>query len=76
MNQAVLFNFAVTREDKDKNVRVYQLTIQPGAPWEELYDALAEFEREIKALEVKAKAEEEAKKAEPIEPEVVNPVSE
>ena len=35
MDQAVIFNFAIV-----KNQRVYQFLVQPGAPWEEVYEAL------------------------------------
>jgi len=84
MNQAVLFNFAIAKEDAEKNVRAYQFIVMPGAPWAEVYEVLAEFVDEIKKLEVAELARAEAAKKEAdvkaeevaIEPEIVNPISE
>ena len=58
MNQAVLFNFALQRDQ-----RVYQLSLQPGAPWEEIYGVLDEFKLEMQKLEEETK-KLEAQKAE------------
>lgn len=76
MNSYALFNFAVTRDfevDGKPQQRVYQLSIQPGAPWSEIYTVLDELKSEFQVLEEQAKtAEKEKKDSEPaIDPEIV-----
>jgi hypothetical protein len=52
MNQAALFHFAV-----QKNERLYQFIVQPGAPWEELDEALDQLKKEFHELRAQVEAE-------------------
>lgn len=74
MNQAVLFHFAI-----QKNDRVYQFQVQPGAPWEEIQATLDEMKAEFVVLQQqaeKAAAEKNEVKPEeaqaPVEAELVS----
>jgi hypothetical protein len=50
MNQFVLFHFTI-----DKNNRIYQFVVQPGAPWEDIEAVVEEFK--IKMLDLKVEAQ-------------------
>ena len=71
MNQYVLFNFAV-----QKNDRLYQFQCLPGSPWEELEEVIQEFKdhvAKLKAEAIKAEAEKKAAEESPVvEAEVVS----
>lgn len=62
IDQAVLFHFAYR-----KNERVYQIILQPGAPWTEIAEVLEDFKVEFQKLEQQAK-EAEKNKQEASEP--------
>lgn len=53
MDQFVLFNFSV-----QKNDRVYRVVLQPGSPWEDVHAVLDEFKEHFKTLEEEAKKKE------------------
>lgn len=57
MNQFVLFHFTV-----NKNDRLYQFVIQPGAPWEDIEAVCEEFKTQF--LTLKQEAIEKEKNAE------------
>jgi len=65
MNSWTMYNFAVTRDfeaNEQKLQRVYQFSLQPGAPWEEIEGVLEEFKSEMVKLKDQAAAQEAAKK--------------
>lgn len=49
IDQAVLFHFACKKND-----RVYQIILQPGAPWAEITEVLEDFKLEFQKLEQQA----------------------
>lgn len=55
MNQYMLYHFTI-----NKNDRVFQLIIQPGTPWEDLEEVMAEFTSQFLQIKAEAKAKEEA----------------
>src|SRR5258708_36643134 len=57
MNQHVMFHFSLV-----KNERVYQLIIQPGAPWQEIEEVMEEFGKEFLRLKKEAQEKEESDK--------------
>ena len=70
MDSFALFHFAIKKND-----RVYQVVLQPGAPWDEINQVMDDFKAEFAALKLKAD-EEAAKKPEEsavVEPAVLDP---
>lgn len=55
MNQFALFHFTI-----EKNNKVYQFIVQPGSPWEDIEEALKEFQENMLALKEEAKKNEAA----------------
>lgn len=65
MNSWTMYNFAAVRDfeaNDQKNQRVYQFSLQPGAPWDEIEGVLEEFKTEMKRLKEIAEANDAAKK--------------
>jgi hypothetical protein len=55
MNQFALFHFTI-----EKNNKVYQFIVQPGSPWEDIEEALKEFQENMLTLKEEAKKNEAA----------------
>lgn len=64
MNQYVLFNFSLVKND-----RIFQFSVQPGAPWEDVEAILDEFKVNVIRLKEEAIAKEAEKNSSSAAPE-------
>lgn len=53
MNQHVLFQFSIV-----KNERLFQVILQPGAPWDDIEGVIDEFKSEFNRLKLEAQEKE------------------
>ncbi len=76
MDSCHLFNFALKRDYEFEGkplMRIYQLSLQPGSPWDEILGVLEEYKKEFELLKAQAEALEASKKAaeKPVDAEIV-----
>ena len=53
MNQFVLFHFVITKND-----RVYEFSVQPGTPWDDIEEVLEEFKEKFRQLKIDTEKKE------------------